>query len=672
MASLIGKLEALIFPSLVETAAAPPASPAGEACAWRRLCEGLGATPRHHHTCTASGRRLVVIGGRSGLDGRSRTHEVQAFDLESKKWILPPVSGPGPGPIDCHSATAIGGRIWVFGGRVGVGEDGGQRVNHVWTLDTDTWKWTAVQCKGQVPCPRSSHSAAAVGNTLYIFGGFDGTSTLSSMYALNTENLHWTIVEATGTITADGAWIATGVTPRYCASIAAMGPRLWLFGGDDRVSKSKKNDLMALSLVDLNWSQIQPAGEASAWPAPQYSHQMTLYVFGGKDKLCRQDIWALELPKPAEGAVLLQTPEMQASLHEELSRIMNVLQAGMVLDENASISPARPSSGLQGPPLAALCEELAPAAAKSDLGQLALDELMSQIESIPGNCHAAFIDLLRGFLVQPMLELQSDRAFLERELLAGDEGRQLLDLQRQVRMVQKELRAIEDAATGPSPPPSAGQHAGAREALQFDASWQLKKQAYDVVGERLPELGEELQATVSWWAEQPGLTDRIRGAVAAGQREMEEILRSLLEKQAKQALQCYDVHVQVSSAVVETLQREISANQRLLVFLNKQRVQKAQEADDAREMGLGGAQAQCEEDLRKIEESKAALEQRIGPSGYTCLTLFRLQILLKALSPLSLLPSKWQQLHLRIATFDPHLHLPHHLWLPALPPSPPH
>ena len=53
--------------------------------------------------------------------------------------------------------------------------------------------WTNVTARGTPPCPRDGHSAvlAPDNHTIFVFGGFDGTTQLSDLWALDTRNFEW-------------------------------------------------------------------------------------------------------------------------------------------------------------------------------------------------------------------------------------------------------------------------------------------------------------------------------------------------------------------------------------------------------------------------------------------------------------------------------------------------
>jgi N-acetylneuraminic acid mutarotase len=78
--------------------------------------------------------------------------------------------GPPPSPRAYHSANALGPRIFIFGGC----DAKGSPMDDICVLDTSNLTWEYPNTTGTKP-KRGHHSAAFVGTTLYIIGGWDGS-----------------------------------------------------------------------------------------------------------------------------------------------------------------------------------------------------------------------------------------------------------------------------------------------------------------------------------------------------------------------------------------------------------------------------------------------------------------------------------------------------------------
>jgi N-acetylneuraminic acid mutarotase len=55
-----------------------------------------------------------------------------------------------------HSATAVGHQMLVFGGN-----GASKSFKEVYFLDTETWSWSEPETTGELPKPRTGHTATA-------------------------------------------------------------------------------------------------------------------------------------------------------------------------------------------------------------------------------------------------------------------------------------------------------------------------------------------------------------------------------------------------------------------------------------------------------------------------------------------------------------------------------
>ena len=67
-----------------------------------------------------------------------------------------------------------------------------QWFNDVWVYDPQTNTWAEQDCIGFIPAPREGHSAALVGDVMYIFGGRteEGTD-LGDLAAFRISSRRW-------------------------------------------------------------------------------------------------------------------------------------------------------------------------------------------------------------------------------------------------------------------------------------------------------------------------------------------------------------------------------------------------------------------------------------------------------------------------------------------------
>eukprot|EP00656_Telonema_subtile_P047243 TRINITY_DN5412_c0_g1_i6.p1 TRINITY_DN5412_c0_g1~~TRINITY_DN5412_c0_g1_i6.p1 ORF type:complete len:451 (+),score=108.51 TRINITY_DN5412_c0_g1_i6:803-2155(+) len=229
----------------------------------------LGETPapRSLHTATAVGNRLFVFGGQ---EGGYTFGDVLVLDIDTYEWSKPEITGESPGAVFRHAATLVGSLIYVFGGY-----DGQKDTNDLSVLDTLAMHWSRPAMKGSRPTPRENPCTALVGTRLFVVGGY-ADSALNDLYVLETATNMW------------GQPPISGVAPsaRSGHSVTTIGHRLFVFGGGKWSGgkwKAKFNDLYCLDTEDMKWYRPEVSGQM---PSGRTYHTATavglkLFVFGG-------------------------------------------------------------------------------------------------------------------------------------------------------------------------------------------------------------------------------------------------------------------------------------------------------------------------------------------------------------------------------------------------------
>lgn len=140
---------------------------------WTNLVTtGMGSVPRDSHSATQWGNRIIVFGG---TNGSKKVNDLHILDLDSKEWIQPLCSGAYPSARESHTATLVGDDLLVVFG--GSGEGVGNYLNDLHFLDLKTMSWTSPVVKGATPPPRDSHISVAVGRKIFVYGGIVGIAT---------------------------------------------------------------------------------------------------------------------------------------------------------------------------------------------------------------------------------------------------------------------------------------------------------------------------------------------------------------------------------------------------------------------------------------------------------------------------------------------------------------
>jgi N-acetylneuraminic acid mutarotase len=146
-----------------------------------------------------------------------------------------------PPARNAHTMVDYGGDLWLFGGfshNVSQGDSVGCAnpydnciwYNDVWTYNTGADKWMQVYPAGPLPAGRNQHSAAAIGESMYVFGGLIAPSNqaVNDMWAYNFPLQVWKQLSPSGSIPQPGAvkiCVALGGKIYYWGSTQTM----WTF-----------------------------------------------------------------------------------------------------------------------------------------------------------------------------------------------------------------------------------------------------------------------------------------------------------------------------------------------------------------------------------------------------------------------------------------------------------
>ena len=193
----------------------------GKLCRWYPVSVNGTVKPckRSLHSASVYDDSVLVFGG---YDGLNRVNDLYKFDLQTKTWTKESPGGASrgvpPSPRDRHTAVVHGKCFYVFGGY-----DGSSRVNDFFKYDLERKTWSEVLAvHGTPPTPRHSHAAVVYGDSMFVFGGYDG-SYRKDFHEFNFKTSTWTQVPKMGRVP----------HARYRTACVVHGDCMVLFGGHD-------------------------------------------------------------------------------------------------------------------------------------------------------------------------------------------------------------------------------------------------------------------------------------------------------------------------------------------------------------------------------------------------------------------------------------------------------
>ena len=137
----------------------------------------------------------------------------------------------------------------IFGGD---GNDEGV----IYALDLTTMKWS---CLNNVKYERYGHTANLIGNSIYLFGGWDYGDYYNDLHKYDVNSKTLNIV------------ITSGKHPseRYNHGSAVIGENLYIFGGVGYGNTRKDNTLYSLNTISSEWVAIPIAESSGSLPQPR-------------------------------------------------------------------------------------------------------------------------------------------------------------------------------------------------------------------------------------------------------------------------------------------------------------------------------------------------------------------------------------------------------------------
>ncbi|KAM8744233.1 uncharacterized protein AB9X84_018278 isoform 1-T3 [Acanthopagrus schlegelii] len=244
-----------------------------------------------HVLCVVKGK-LYLFGGVSSPDATVCLPGVYRFDIVSLTWECLAVRGVALRSLR-HSAVAVGDNIYVYGGILG-----GNPTNDLMVFNTVSLTWTPVKTSGLLPPALCDQSFALVGDQVFMYGGYEAAGDpCKDLHVLNTDNLVWQ------------KWEVKGESPAACSGhtlTAHHDKDIYLFGGksknqDGTVTSS--NEIHKLSIAKMKWKVplyvgIPPSQRNGHTAFILHSH---LFVFGGKNEEQEfNDLKVMKLINPSE------------------------------------------------------------------------------------------------------------------------------------------------------------------------------------------------------------------------------------------------------------------------------------------------------------------------------------------------------------------------------------
>ncbi|KAF3708426.1 Kelch domain-containing protein 3 [Channa argus] len=215
---------------------------------------------RYGHTAVLLDDIIYLWGGRNDTEGACNV--LYAFDVNTHIWFTPKISGTIPGARDGHSACVLGKAMYIFGGYEQLADC---FSNDIHKLDTTTMVWSLINARGTPARWRDFHSATIIGTKMFVFGG---RADRFGPFHSNNE-IYCNKIKVFDTET--NCWLTTPSTQplpegRRSHSAFSYNGELYIFGGYNARLDRHFNDLWKFNPEAFSWKKVEPKGKG---PCPR-------------------------------------------------------------------------------------------------------------------------------------------------------------------------------------------------------------------------------------------------------------------------------------------------------------------------------------------------------------------------------------------------------------------
>lgn len=188
------------------------------------------------------------------------------------QWRTVPIRSPPeaiPRQRSLHVGVCVGDSFYIFGGY-----DGATRLNDLHRFDFTSGLWTLISpVNAMAPSPRDRLAAVSHRtDSIYIWGGYDGSNRVNDLWRFDIPRNCWHSVDSIGAIP----------SPRHSHNAVEYDGRIYvLFGYDGNY----RSDISEFNILRKTWVGIQAKGQI---PRARYRSASVVYsgkifTFGGHD-----------------------------------------------------------------------------------------------------------------------------------------------------------------------------------------------------------------------------------------------------------------------------------------------------------------------------------------------------------------------------------------------------
>lgn len=313
---------------------------------WQELNLGVKPPARAGHAIAVLNNAIYIFGGQpEGVLANDVGKYGLANDLwkySEDGWVQETPANNPPEERTMSAMAATAQKVYMFGG----GNKFGAVLGDLWSYNPANKNWTQEDSQGDIPPARQYHTMVALqSGQLIVLGGIDAQGQISDHFVRSYE-------PATGT------WLKQKAPPEvlsYGHTATAVGNSMYLFGG---FNDTYKNDVWIYDLAQDTWTKVTPhypltniTSQQAAAPSPRIFNTISTYgksffIFGGKFTSELNDNWEFNTnnntwTQRANLPVSMQLAQAGAILknNEEAHIMFGGRSNGVAVDKTYQYSP---------------------------------------------------------------------------------------------------------------------------------------------------------------------------------------------------------------------------------------------------------------------------------------------------------------------------------------------
>jgi len=198
--------------------------------------------------------------------------EAEGDDVDCKssvnQWSLVKFTGSPPRQRSLHAGIVVGDSLYVFGGY-----DGSNRVNDFYRFNFKSSKWSQIMVSGSCPSPRDRHVVVSHQDMIYIFAGYDGNNRVNDFWQYDIDHETWSVVDAA---------LGNPPTPRHSHSGVEYDGGMYVFAGYDG---NYRSDFHRYNFSNQKWSIVPVKGSVpkARYRTSAVAYKNRMLVVGGHD-----------------------------------------------------------------------------------------------------------------------------------------------------------------------------------------------------------------------------------------------------------------------------------------------------------------------------------------------------------------------------------------------------